>query len=67
MKRLGIVRLGKLEFVKGEAVSVVEKIAAYGTKYPDYLTPREMEVANESLAYFDRLAMEIKTAREMAA
>ena len=69
MEKLVIVRRsGKLEEIWGVvAINIVDKIRLHGISYPDYLTDEEIELANGSVKYFDRLAEEIEAQKKRVA
>ncbi|MBS3086837.1 hypothetical protein J4422_03995 [Candidatus Pacearchaeota archaeon] len=67
MRKLGIVISGRLEEVGMEYFSIVDKIRLHGISYPDYLTDEEIELANGSVKYFDRLAEEIEAQKKRVA
>jgi len=58
--KVGIVLDGKMVNIDMMYLPIIEKIRKYGINYPEYLNPEEIEQANYSVAFSDKLAQKIE-------
>ncbi|MCF7910644.1 hypothetical protein K9L16_03160 [Candidatus Pacearchaeota archaeon] len=50
-----IVYEGKLEQIDDAYIPIIDAIKKHGINYPDYLTPRQVMLADSSTQFFDGL------------
>ncbi|MBU2104441.1 MAG: hypothetical protein KKF67_01555 [Nanoarchaeota archaeon] len=58
---IGIVLNGKVEHKVDEIyMPIIEQIRKHRFSYPDYLTPKQIEMTHSSVAFFDKIARKVE-------